>query len=262
MDVRRDLLRRARFAGDDSVYFGFYDHVGGSPQGVVRTLFSDPGAILSALFEGHDVVYLVWLGLPLLFLFVLSPALAAVALPQLLANVLSDFRSMSDPRYHSVAAVIPFLIAATVFAIARIRPTDGAGRRGRCAHVLGDARARRRPVGTSGRAEAARRSREHSGGARRCARRRRRARARRRAGELVQQRGCAPLRARAVYSVPVLGRAEWVVIDREDPWVVSKASPILTNHPEIVAGLADRLERDAAWRLVFDREGVVVFRRT
>ena len=76
--------------------------------------------VLGALVEGHDVVYLLWLGLPLLFLFVLSPALAAVALPQLLANGLSDFRSMTDPRYHSVAAVIPFLVAATVLAIAKL----------------------------------------------------------------------------------------------------------------------------------------------
>ena len=109
----------------DSVYYGFYDEVGGSPQGVVRTLFTDPGAVLGALFEAHDIVYLLWLGLPLLFLFLLSPGLAAVALPQLLANGLSDFRSMTDPRYHSVAAIVPFLIAATVFGVARI----SAGRR-------------------------------------------------------------------------------------------------------------------------------------
>ena len=109
------------FADGDSIFFGFYDHVGGSPQGVIRMLFSDPGAVLAALFEGHDLVYLVWLGLPLLFLFVLSPGLALVAIPQLLANGLSDFRSMTDPRYHSVAAVIPFLIAATVFGVARVR---------------------------------------------------------------------------------------------------------------------------------------------
>ena len=118
-------------------------------------------------------------GLPLLFLFVLSPGLAVVALPQLLANGLSDFRSMSDPRYHSVAAVIPFLIAATVFGIARI----GAPRRALAAaavlDVLGDARARRRAVGAGGRADAARRAREHPGRARRRARRRGRARARR-----------------------------------------------------------------------------------
>ena len=98
----------------------------------MKTLFTDPRAVLGALVEGHDIAYLIWLGLPLLFLFVLSPGLAAVALPQLLANGLSDFRSMTDPRYHSVAAVIPFLIAATVFGIARI----GAPRRGLAAAAV------------------------------------------------------------------------------------------------------------------------------
>ena len=113
------------FRGDGSVYYGFYDDVGGSPQGVVRMLFSEPGVVLGALVEAHDIVYVLWLGLPLLFLFLLSPGLAAVALPQLLANGLSDFRSMTDPRYHSVAAIVPFLIAATVFGVSRI----SAGRR-------------------------------------------------------------------------------------------------------------------------------------
>ena len=56
-----------------------------------------PAPSLGALVESHDIAYLVWLGLPLLFLFVLSPGLAAVALPQLLANGLSDFRSMTRP---------------------------------------------------------------------------------------------------------------------------------------------------------------------
>ena len=36
------------FSGGDSVFYGFYDQVGGSPQGVVRTLVDDPGAIVSA----------------------------------------------------------------------------------------------------------------------------------------------------------------------------------------------------------------------
>ena len=39
--------------------------------------FQRSGRDPAALFEGHDIVYLVWLGLPLLFLFVLSPGLAA-----------------------------------------------------------------------------------------------------------------------------------------------------------------------------------------
>ena len=120
------------FSGGNSIFYGFYDGVGGSPVGALKTLFTDPGAILSALTEVQDFAYLLWLGLPLLFLFVLSPGLAAVALPQLLANGLSDFRSMTDPRYHSVAAIIPFLVAATVFGIARI----GAPRRGLAAAAV------------------------------------------------------------------------------------------------------------------------------
>ena len=47
-----------------------------------------------------------------------------------------------------------------------------------------------------------------------------------------------PSARRYVYSLPVLRAAEWVVVDRGDPWVVSEASPILTKHPEIVRGLA------------------------
>ena len=64
-----------------------------------------------------------------------------------------------------------------------------------------------------------------------------------------------------VYSVPVLGRAEWVVIDRRDPWVVRPDSPILTRHPKVVRALALRLERDPQWTRVFEQEGVVVFRK-
>jgi hypothetical protein len=66
---------------------------------------------------------------------------------------------------------------------------------------------------------------------------------------------------RYVYSVPLLGRAEWAVIDLGDPWVVRPDSPILTNHPEDVRALAARLERDPEWALAFRRAGVLVFHR-
>jgi len=250
------------FAGGDSIFFGFYDHVGGSPQGVIRTLFSDPGAVLGALFEAHDIVYVVWLGLPLLFLFVLSPGLALVALPQLLANGLSDFRSMSDPRYHSVAAVIPFLIAATVFGVARI----GAPRRvlaaagvlvcsailalviGPWSRAVGAAP----PLGGSESVPAERVEALNAA-----------------VGTVPDDAAVtasntagAHLSARRyIYSVPNLGRATWVVVDLRDPWTVSADSPILTRHPEIVRAFASRLERDPAWSKVFEQEGVLVFRR-
>ena len=249
------------FAGGDSIYYGFYEHVGGSPDGVVRTLFTDPGAIASALFEAHDVRYLLWLGLPLLFLFVLSPGLALVAVPQLLANSLSDFRSMTDPRYHSIAAVVPFLIAATVFGVARIRPSRQISIVGAmlvCSTAIAlfvGPWARALGMTPLGGRETVPQARVDALNA---------------AIALVPDDAAvtssnvagAHLSARRyVYSVPVLERATWVVVDRADPWVVSRDSPILTNHPEVVSAFVAKLDANPEWRVVFDRSGVVVFQR-
>jgi len=254
------VLVRA-FAGEESMFYGFYDHVGGSPDGVLRTLVTDPGAVLGALFEAHDVVYLVWLGLPLLGLFVLSPGLAAVALPQLLANGLSDFRSMTDPRYHSVAAIVPFLVAAGVLGLARLRPSRHVPLAAAvlvCGGVLALALGPWvRAVGLTplgGRASVAPD----------------RVAALTEAVALVPDG--APVSAsntagahlsarRYVYSVPNLGRAEWVVVDRADPWIVTRDSPILTQGPEEVEALVARLAADPAWATAFERAGVVVFRK-
>jgi uncharacterized membrane protein len=250
------------FAGEESMFFGFYDGVGGSPVGVLKKLFSDPLTVLGALVEGHDVAYVLWLGIPLLFLFLLSPGLAAVALPQLLANGLSDFMSMTDPRYHSVAAIIPFLMAATVFGIARTKPE----RRGLAAaavlvcsatlaifvapwaRAVGAVPLGGRPYASAARVAAL-------------------AEAVALVPDDVAVTGSNTVGAhlsarRYVYSVPMLGRAEWVVVDRADPWVVRPDSPILTRHPKVVRALVAQLEADAGWTKVFDREGVVVFRKS
>ena len=249
------------FSGDDSVFFGFYDEVGGSPAGVVKKLFTDPGVVLSALTEPQDLAYVFLLGLPLLFLFVLSPGLAAVALPQLLASGLSDFRSMTDPRYHSVAAIIPFFMAATVLGIARI----GAPRRPLvssavllCSAMLAFVVAPwPRALGMAPLGGRETLSDAH-------------VRALADAVALVPSR--APVTTsnpagghlsgrRYVYTVPLLGKAEWVVIDLDDPWVTSVASPILTRHPKVVRRFARQLESDSTWTKVFERNRVLVFRK-
>jgi uncharacterized membrane protein len=248
------------YRGADSQFFGFYDQVGGSPQGVVRMLFAHPGTVLGALVEPQDIAYLLWLAVPLLGLFFLSPGLAAAGLPQLLANGLSDFRSMTDPRYHSVAAVIPFLIAATVLGIARIAPP----RRGLAAgavlvcsatislvvgpwlRVVDGTPLGGRPPLSQARIDAL-------------------------AEAVAAVPDGAPVMAsntagahlsdrRYFYSVPKLRGATWAVIDLRDLWVVTPDSPILTRHPEVVRALATRLEGDPSWTKVLDRERVLVFR--
>jgi uncharacterized membrane protein len=242
-------------------FFGFYDHIGGSPQGVLKMLFTHPRTVLGALVEGHDIAYLLWLAVPLLGLFFLSPGLAAVATPQLLANDLSDFKSMTDPRYHSVAAVIPFLIAATVLGIGRVGPArrglaaagvlvasatislavgpwarivDGTPFGGR--PRLSDARVEALAAAVAAVPDGVPVSTSNSVGAH------------------VSDR-------KYVYTVPMIGRAEWIVIDLADPYVVTPDSPVLTLHPKVPQAFAARLERDPGWTKVREESGVLVFRR-
>lgn len=247
--------------GDPSRYYGFYDEIGGSPQGVVGTLLTDPGAVLGALAEVPDLAYVLWLSVPLCGLFLLSPGLAAIALPQLLANGLSDFPSMTDPRYHSVAAVIPFLIAATVFGVARL-PASRRTLAAACVLVSSTLVALvvgpwPRLVGVAplgGRAPLQARHVE----------------ALREAVALVPPGARisasnvvgAHLSAReSIYTIPVLGDATWALLDLEDPWATRPESPLLHNRPAQVRLLAHRLDGDGSWRKVFEREGVVVFRK-
>jgi uncharacterized membrane protein len=249
------------FSGEGSMFYGFYDAVGGSPAGLVKKVFTDPLVVLGALAEAHDVAYLLWLGIPLLFLFLLSPGLAAVAIPQLLVNGLSDFRSMTDPRYHSVAAVIPFLIAATVLGIRRIgapRHALAAAAVLLCSALLATTVAPwPRAVGKAPLGGRKTLTSEHVD-------------ALTAAVALVPDGvpvslsnlvGAHLSDRRYVYSVPNLGRADWVVVDRRDPWVVRPDSPILTRHPKVVARLVAGLEADPAWRKVFERDDVFVFTR-
>ena len=70
------------FADSDSPYFGFYERVGGSAGGVLRTAVTDPLVILSELFAGNVILFAIALAAPLAGLFVLGP-LSVAALPTL-----------------------------------------------------------------------------------------------------------------------------------------------------------------------------------
>jgi uncharacterized membrane protein len=246
--------------GDSSSFYGFYDEVGGSPHGVVEKLVTDPAAIAGALFSGPDIAYLLWLAVPLLGLFVLSPGLAAIGLPQLAANMLSDFPSMTDPRYHTVDGIVPFLVAATVFGVARISP----GRRtlaatavlttsmliavvvGPWPRLVGVTPLGARAPLPSERVDALREAvalipasatvtASNSAGAHLSAR-------------------------RAIYSAPLVRDATWALVDVDDPWVTRSDSPLLHNDSPTVRRWARRFE-SPAWVEVYERNGVSVYRR-
>jgi len=236
------------FHGEESYFYGFYGTVGGSPEGVLRTLFSDPATIASALFASADLRYVILLAAPLAALFLLVPGLAAVALPQLLANGLSDSPATSGPQQHYVAAVIPFLIAATVLGIARLPAAR---------QVLGAAVVLMLSVlltvfaGPWSGSQSAIWYQEPIppeqvaalGAAVKLVPDDAPVSATNKAGSHLSAR-------RYMYRVPVIGRAEWLVLDTRDPRDGQRAGQ-----------LENRIRADPDWRQVFVQEGVYVFQK-
>lgn len=249
------------FHGEESPFYERFATVGGSPEGVVRTLFTDPGTIASALFSQSDLVYVFWLAIPLAGLFLLAPGLAAVAVPQLLANGLSDLPSTTAPQHHYIAAVIPFLVAATILGTRRVPPL----RQPQAAVlVLLLCVAFNVAVGPWPGFPGTRPPRFHEPIAAD------RVSALQTAGALVP--GGAPVSAtnrlgsqlssrRYVYLVPELGRAEWVVIDERDSWIANPGAVSGSSAPRRLEEFLQRMENSASWNRTYAAEGVFVFHR-
>ena len=66
---------------------------------------------------------------------------------------------------------------------------------------------------------------------------------------------------RHLYSAPVLGGADWIVLDTADPFVSVPGSPVLERRPGVLRAFRLRIERSSRWERVFGRSGVLVFRR-
>lgn len=97
-----------------------YGELGSTPAGLVRTLLTDPVLVIQTLATQDRLVYLVALLLPLLGLALLSPLLAAGALPELLLNLLSARPEQHSIEYHYSAVMVPFLVAAAIDGYARL----------------------------------------------------------------------------------------------------------------------------------------------
>jgi uncharacterized membrane protein len=247
------------FAGSESAYYGLFDHVGGSPWGVAKTAATDPMAILSAVTEGRDIVYLVLLGVPLAGLFFLAPGLAALVLPQLGVNLLARVNATTDPHAHYVAGIVPFLFLAIVIGMKRL-PSHARLPAAAFALVLSLATSAilgpwpGALAGAPGwyRTDA---SPELT-------------RALQTALDLVPT--SAPVSAtnklgsrlaarRYAYTAPVIGRAEWLVLDSTDTWIPQRVGGY--EDPERLREFIRRVDGDPDWRKVFEAHGVLVYRR-
>jgi uncharacterized membrane protein len=247
--------------GRGSPFAGRYAGVGGSPAGIVKTIFTDPRDVLDALAEGRDLRYLGALFLPLLCVSLLSPALLAVAVPELLLNVLSSTGTQSSIHFHYTAAIIPVLLAAVVLGLGRLRPRHRVRRLAPPVLVISAVLAgvvlgpmpqwRHVPFGSR------LATREHVVTAH--------ARAAARAVAVVppgdpvsatNTLGAHLSERRRIFSFPVTAEARWVAVDTQRPSFLDRA-----DDPAAFAAALARLEASGRFRRVFARDGILVLRR-
>ena len=249
------------FSGGPSNFYGRYSAVGGSPRGILETALTDPVRLLEVAFDRRGLAYLLALVLPLAALPLLAPLALVPALPQLAINLLSDTPTQTSIHFHYTAVLIAPLTAAAVFGAARLQQR-GASSEAIAALVLAAtlvASYRLGPLplwrslpGAETLGARAHEVTPHD-------------RITERALRLVPEDAVvsasnslgAHLSARRrVLSFPLRRDATWIAVDETRPSHLDRA-----DAPEAMAAAVARLRRDREWRLVFGRDGVLLFRR-
>ena len=241
----------------ESDFYGRYSEVGGSAAGVVKTAFTDPGRIVHAAFSAHDLRYLVTLVVPLAGLCLLAPLVLIAALPELAVNLLSATQTQTSIHFHYTAGLIPPLVIAAVLGAKRIP--------GRAvpvaalvvvAALAGNYRLgpipgwRHVPGGERFQATAARVT-EHD----RIAAHALRLIPKSAVVSATNTLGAHLSARKRVLSFPFVQDATWIAADETQPGYADRYAPLPT------AVQLAALRRNPDWRLVFERDGVLVFTR-
>jgi uncharacterized membrane protein len=246
-----------------------FGRFGDTPSQALVGAVSQPLEVITTIGGWQRLSYLLALLLPLLFLPLFAPLLAAAALPDLMLNMLADWWPNHSIEFHYAAVPSPFLVAAAMLGLAglrrrtrpewlrrMLRPAGvvalvlvGAG-------VLGTVVTGPVPIAPSlSRATESRLQQYRPG-----------------PHAAVLDEAAALIPAGAVVSAgngagghlsarrrilvfPEVGDAAWVIVDRTRPDVFDRLDP---------TGFAywlDRLRARGDFRLVLDRDGVMVFRR-
>lgn len=119
----------ANALGGESPFLTRYSGLGEGPGSILAGLVLRPWESLQMLATEGRLVYLITLLLPLLFLPMLAPLLALAALPQLGINLLAGIGRDADGyvnpiqtiQYHYAVVLVPFLVAAALLGLARLR---------------------------------------------------------------------------------------------------------------------------------------------
>jgi uncharacterized membrane protein len=245
------------FNNGQSDFYTRYSEVGGSPGGIVKTAFTHPGRLASAIFTARDLHYVLQLGWPLAFLFLLSPLVLVAALPEVAINLLSAVPTQTSIHFHYTAGLIPPLVIGAVLGGKRLGLRGSAVAAGVVlVALIGNYRLgplpfwRDVPGGQKFQTTAASvttHDRIAARGLRLVP-----------ANAVVSATNSlgAHLSARSrILSFPVTQDATWIAADETQPGYADRFAPLETA--EQLAWLRTNPE----WKLVFEQDGVLVFRR-
>jgi uncharacterized membrane protein len=249
-------------AGADSAFYGRYDAIGGSAGGIVRTLFTHPWRIVEQAFQGRDVHYVLHLALPLALLFLLAPLALVAVVPELALNVLSATSTQTSIHFHYTAGAIAPLVIASILGAAALAGRFPARTGAILVGAVAVALAANWKLGAVPLWGAVPGGEDYQKSDWRVS-----------AHDRVADRAVALVPAHAVVSatnvlgahlsarhrvlsLPKLGDATWVAADETRPSYADRVAPLPA------AAALVRLRRSPDWTLVFERDGVLVFRKS
>lgn len=251
-----------------SPFISRYSALGSSPRQIIESVIRHPRATASLLTRRPRLTYLYDLLVPLVFLPLLSPLLVLCAVPELLLNMLSGDHTQYEIYYQYTSVITPFLIVGMIGGVVRVRALGGrVGRIARApvvaivvllgAGVLAGYHLGPFPLwqdvpGGSTYENGQFVVTAHDGAMARAV-------AVIPSGAVVSasdQLGGRLSARRRILSWPIVGDAQWVIVDTVRAWLIDKRVTPAQQAPYL-----HRLEANPAFHLVFSEDGVLVFRR-
>ena len=249
------------FNGAASNFYVRYEQVGGSPGGVFKTAFTHPLRLVEKIGSVRGLHYLGELLVPLGGLWLLAPAALIAALPEIALNLLSRVTTQQSIHFHYTAGLIPALFVASVLGAGRLaeRRSRFAARIGPAAVVLALAANyylgpipfwRDLPAGSRFQTTYTHVT-EHD----RIAARALRIIPPHAVVSTTNTLGAHLSARRRVLSFPLLADATWVAADETQSSYLDRISPLPSANDLV------NLRRNPDWKLVFEEDGVLVFKR-
>ncbi len=108
----------------ESVYFNRYGALGDSPVDIVLSFFRRPQVVWQVATEAVRLNYLWGLLAPFGLFSLLAPEILLLALPLLLANLLSAYPAQYYGEFHYSAPLVPYFAVSAAYGLGAVVALD------------------------------------------------------------------------------------------------------------------------------------------